>query len=231
MIMLYGVGIGPGDPELVTIKAIRRLKESDVIIFPGKDRENCRAYHTVRDAFARMELQLSNDKLVFYAFPMNMKQPMLSEYHKSVADDILKMLNGGKVVSFVTIGDPAVYSTYEYIAALVEERGYNTERINGIPSFVAAAARLGISLSLDKEEIHIIPGTENLDDALALQGTKVFMKAGKSLHILKERLIEREKIESIKVYGVTNCGLADEYLAYSAENLRDEGYLTVVIVK
>jgi len=104
--------------------------------------------------------------------------------------------------------------------------------LSGIPSFCAACARLGIALGEGKEQIHIIPGSYEIGESLGLPGTKVYMKAGKKLSELKQMLLTEDARAKWEVYAVSNCGMPDEKLFYSAESLTsEEGYLTLVIVK
>ncbi|MFR5732658.1 MAG: SAM-dependent methyltransferase [Clostridium sp.] len=91
-------------------------------------------------------------------------------------------------VACLTLGDPTIYSTYIYIHRLVKARGYDAKIINGIPSFCAVSARLEDSLADRSEQIHIIPSTYGVEDALNLSGTKVLMKAASKMPLVKEVL-------------------------------------------
>jgi len=123
-----------------------------------------------------------------------------------------------------------VYSTFFYIKELVEKNGFKSQIIAGIPSFCAVAAKLGMSLALENEQIHIIPDTDNLEKDFFLSGTLVFMKSGKNLSKLKDFLISHKN--QIKEFGaVSNCGFEDEKIMRSPEELDEKLYLTVVIVK
>lgn len=222
-----GAGVGPGDPELMTLKAKKAIEEADVLILPAQDKDKCRAYK-----IAEQVVDIKAKECIFEPFPMKMDSEELKAFHKRVADKTAAVLDEGKNAVFLTIGDPSVYSTLDYIALLLDEMGYETGRIGGVTSFCAAADRLGISLGESSETIHIIPGSADVEDALLLTGTKVFMKSGKRLAALKERLVEYEKETGCRVYGVLNCGLSDEKTAYSASEIPDDwGYMAVIIVK
>lgn len=224
----YGIGVGPGEGALITKKAERIIQRVDVLILPAKDKENCRAY-----CIAEKEIPTIKQKeCVFMPFPMSMKEPELTEFHKEVAKVVETFLCEGKSVGFLTIGDVTIYSTFAYVERLVREDGYGTEVINGIASFQAAAARVGIPLTLGDESLHIIPGSADVEAALKLKGKLVFMKSGKRLAELKNALIKLENDRQINVYAVSNCGLENEVVSVGAENISDEaGYLTVVIVE
>ncbi|MDO4961745.1 MAG: precorrin-2 C(20)-methyltransferase [Eubacteriales bacterium] len=243
--ILYGVGVGPGDPELITLKAMRTIEAADVLILPAADRESCRAYKIAEGAFP----EISRKDCRFFPFPMTMKREMLDKFHAEISADVCEMLESGKNAAFITIGDPGIYSTFGYIRKLVSEAGYETRTVSGVPSFAACAASLGLSLSEGSEEIHVIPGSGDIEEALKLKGTKVFMKSGKRLKELKQRLMEIETgsnetggsgqnggdgsfCGALQVYSVSDCGFESECCGYSAADIPDDaGYLTVVIVK
>lgn len=224
----YGIGVGPGDAKLLTIKALDIIKTVDVLILPAKDKESCRAYTIIKKVFPNVE----SKECMFLPFPMSMKEPELSSFHRDVALTVESAIDKGKSVGFLSIGDVSIYSTYAYVEQLVAEDGYETEYVSGIPSFVAASARLNTYLTLGNEEMHIIPGSADIGKALELSGTLVFMKSGKRLAELKSKLIEIEDSDNYEVMAVSNCGMDNEIVTIGAENITEEnGYLTVVIVK
>jgi precorrin-2 C(20)-methyltransferase len=220
-----GVGTGPGDPELMTFKAVKIIEEADIIMIPAKDKESCRAYRTASGACPGVE----DKECICEPFPMKMDKEELEAFHIRTADRAMSLPDKGMDIAFLVIGDPSVYSTFDYVERIVRSKGYRTERVSGIPSFIAAADRLDISLGEDGRPIHIIPGSGDIDKALNPDGTRVFMKTGKKLANLKKALIEYEK-EGGRVAGVYGCSLPEEELVYGAENIPDDwGYLNVVI--
>jgi len=224
----YGIGIGPGEASLLTKKAMDVIKAVDVVLLPAKDKESCRAYNIAVKAVP----SIAAKECIFYPFPMTMKDEDLKTFHRQVADKVEEFLIKGKSVGFLTIGDVSIYSTFAYVEELVSEDGYGTEYICGIPSFIAAASRLNTYLTLGDEEMHIIPGRADIEEALNLKGTLIFMKSGKKLAALREKLLEAEKQRKIKIMAVSNCGMDNEIISEGADNITDKnGYLTVVIVK
>lgn len=222
---LYGIGVGTGTPAGISIKALETIKKCDLIIFPNKSKENCRAYQAVSSNFTGLETK----ELYFCDFPMTKDKKLLMAAWEKCAAMICSALKE-KSVAFLTIGDPSLYSTFFYIKNLVEKEGFQTQNIAGITSFCAVAAKLGMSLALEDEQIHIIPETDNLEEIFSLSGTLVFMKAGKNLSKLKAYLISHK--EEIKEFGaVANCDFEDEKIMLSPEELDESLYLTVVIVK
>jgi precorrin-2/cobalt-factor-2 C20-methyltransferase len=224
MAVLYGVGVGPGDPELLTLKALRVIKESDIIAIPAEDKVSCTAYNIVKQAFPEIE----DKPCLFIVMPMTKDKSILEAYHDKGADMLREELKAGKSIAFLTLGDPTVYSTYIYLHKRLITEGYEAEVISGIPSFCAVAARLSDSLAENSEKLHIIPGSYSLDTALSLSGTKVFMKTGKKLKELKQQLKEH----GLQASMVENCGMEGEKVYRSLEEIPEEaGYFSLLIVK
>lgn len=226
--ILYGVGVGPGDAELITLKALRCIRECDVVILPSAPKEKCHAYRIVREVYPEVE-----QKQIFcLPFPMTKDREKLECAHNEIFEHIRKLVEQGLKAAFLTIGDPGVYSTYHYIHRRMEAAGKEVRMISGVPSFCAAAAALGISLGDMREEIHVIPASYEIEDTMELKGTRIYMKSGKKLAHLKELLLEQAKSRSLEVYTVENCGMMNQKLTYGMEQLDTEsGYLTLVIVK
>lgn len=223
-----GIGVGSGEPALITKEAEEAIEEADVLILPASSKEKCRAYRIVEQAFNWVK----DKECLCIPFPMSMEEPDLSLFHKEVAASVEKLLDEKKCVGFLTIGDVSIYSTFNYIEDIVKSDGYATKYIAGIPSFCAAAARLGMPIALGDEEIHIIPGRADIDKSLLLDGTLIFMKSGKKLLELKDKLISLEGDKEIDVRAVSNCGMDDEIITIGAKNITEQnGYLTVVFVR
>ena len=134
--ILYGIGVGPGDPELVTLKAVRIVGECDTVILPAKSKEDCIAYGIMKEACGK----IAEKKLICMPFPMTKDESRLTAAHEQICLEIKKLLDNGRQVAFLTIGDPTVYSTYQYIHKRVVKGGYEAHIVNGVPSFCAAAA-------------------------------------------------------------------------------------------
>ena len=139
---LYGGGVGPGDPELLTLKALRLVKEAEVIALPGQVPEDTVAFKIVEGAYP----ELGKKELLAVPFPMSKDPEVLKSYHDAGADKVKAVLDQGKDVVFLTLGDPTVYSTYLYIHHRLVAQGYETEIVCGITSFCAVSARLNTVL-------------------------------------------------------------------------------------
>lgn len=223
MAILYGVGMGAGDPELVTLKAIRIIKECQVLAIPAVNYEESLTYKIALQVVP----EIKDKEIINLDMPMIKDAEMLKAIHYQGAERIMKKLSAGSNVAFLTIGDSAIYSTYTYIQDIVVENGYETQIVSGIPSFVSAASLINNCLALKDEMIHIIPSTYGVEEAIQLTGTKVFMKAGKKLKVIKDSLRGKD----VKVFFLENIGLSDEKIIEGTRNIPDEaGYFSIVIV-
>ena len=222
---LYGIGVGPGDPELLTLKAVRIIRESEVIAVPGTVKEESVAYKIVKQAVP----ELDEKEIIAVPMPMTKDKALLEESHEKGAKMVEEILDSGRNVAFLTLGDPTVYATYIYIHKRVEKAGYDTEIISGITSFCAVAARLNIGLVEKAEPLHVIPASYQIEDALKLPGTKVLMKAGKKMKSVKETL---KAMPDCQVMMIENCGMENEKIYRSADEIDENaGYYSLIIVK
>lgn len=163
--ILYGVGVGPGDPELLTAKAIRLLRECDAVAAP----KSADGRQTALDIASPY---IGQDKsILLFDMPMTHDRQARNASHDAAADALCALLDEGKTVVFLTLGDPTIYSTYWYVHKRVAARGYAAELVPGVPSFCAAAAAMGRALCEDGEMLHIIPATHGrTEEGLALSG-------------------------------------------------------------
>jgi precorrin-2/cobalt-factor-2 C20-methyltransferase len=226
---LYGVGIGPGDPELITIKGRRILGEADVIAVPKSGAEKAsRALEIAGDAVG------GGKEILELLFPMSHDGEVLAKSRELASAQIRERLDKGCDVAFITLGDPTVYSTYMHVHKELERQGYATEIIPGITSFCASAARAGISLGENSEAIAVIPSayeSEHLEAVLDSFENIVFMKASRSLAALAASLESRGLLD--KSVLVTDCGMEDERVEYDWPLLKEDkiSYFSTVLVK
>lgn len=240
--VLYGIGVGPGDPELMTLKSVRLIEESDILFLPAKSREECMAYRIAAQAIGH----LAEKEYLCHEFPMVSDKELVDQAHDEIAKLLAEELDQGKAVAFLTIGDPSIYSTYSYIQERLAADGYEVKTVSGVPSFCAVAARLGIPLGLGAEEIHILSGyheghmlskQKGLENDVFHQedkGTRIYMKSGRQLETLLHHLQDEMRCREIQVYVIANCGLENETMMIigpdSEIDVSDYRYMTTVIV-
>ncbi len=241
--IFYGVGVGPGDPQLMTLQAVRILTECDVIAVPvsgnlaepvcdpgGEKRqhggylEKCAAYQIILGAGIRTEKK----SILYLPMPMMKEKETLRRIHDDCAGYTEKFLDGGRSVALITLGDPSVYSTCMYVYKRIRAAGYETMLVPGVPSFCAAAARMDVSLAENSEELHIIPASYGIEEGLKLPGTKVLMKAGKKIPYVRQTVKE----QGLKLCMAENCGMEQERIYRSADEIPDQAsYYSLFIVK
>ena len=222
---LYGIGTGPGDPELLTLKAVNTIKKCDVIAVP-------KTGNGEKTAFGIIESYLEGKELLECRFYMERDVEKRKEARQTAAASIMKLLDAGKNVGFVTLGDPTTYSTYAYVHDIIVGEGFDTEIIPGITSYAAAAAALGIALCTGEETLTIIGRSNDIDELLDAEGNKVIMKSGENLMKVLKKLKERGYGDKTKIVsGATMDGqrLYDSIEEY--EQSPETGYFTLAIVK
>ena len=222
--MLYGVGVGPGDPELMTKKAERIIRQSAVLAVPDPGRGEKAALNIVGEL-------ADGKELLTCEAPMVRDHAALDGAYERNADRVCAALDGGKDVAFITLGDPTVYSTYLYLHKKVVARGYDAQIIPGVPSFCAVAAKLNMALCEKSERLLIVPAShKDVSDCLDLDANLVFMKAGKEIGALKNTLEEHGLLGRASL--VANCGMEGELVCPHFADLEEgSGYFSVVLVK
>ncbi|WP_406542696.1 cobalt-factor II C(20)-methyltransferase [Clostridium ljungdahlii] len=179
---LYGIGVGPGDEELLTLKAVNVIKKCEVIVAPSaKDGDRSIAFDTAKNFVDE------NKEVIIKHFPMGGKEQegKIFEAFKTIEE----RLNEGKNVAFLTIGDPFVYSTYIYLLDHIKNKGYKTETVPGITLFCAAASLAGQSIVIGDERVLILPASQvdKITDEKFVVIMKVYRKEENVLNVLEEK--------------------------------------------
>ena len=226
--IFYGVGVGPGDPELLTLKAIRLLERCPVIAAPRTKSGEMLALEIASGA-----ADLGGKTVLPLDFSMERDRAKQRAAHLAAADLVEPYLAKGLDVAMLNLGDVSIYATYSYLMELFKDRGYETVMVPGVPSFCAVAARLGVSLTEMNTALHISPGGAALGEALDLPGTKVLMKSGRQMPAVLEALKTKGTLGNSML--VQNCGLPGEAvypdLSKAVPGEDSMGYFATVIVK
>lgn len=223
----FSVGVGPGDPDLITIKAVETIKSSDIIIAPKS------SMHNINVALVIASEYIKDKTIVECDMPMTRDKAVLNQSHDNATETIEAFLKQGKTVSFLTLGDPSIYSTAMYVHNRLTEKGYDTCLIPGVPSFCAVAASLNTSLCEGGQPLHIIPASyDDIDSSLILNGNKILMKSGKAISAVKDKLVETKT----KAMMVSCASMADEKVYHSVEeiaeaSLNKASYFSIILVK
>jgi len=221
---VYGVGVGPGDPELMTLKAVRLIRENDVIAVPGKEAKDAVAYKIAAAVVSEIEAK----ELLPVYMPMVKDRELISIEHEKGAKQIEEYLDQGKNVVYLTLGDSTIYCTFSYLQHILEKDGYEVELVSGIPSFCAAAARLNVSLAEWDEPLHIVPAVHKTHEQLHYEGNYVLMKSASHMKEVKELL----RSKNLQVSCVENCSMETEKVYRGLEDIPDDaGYFSLIIAK
>lgn len=224
---LYGVGIGPGNPKLLTLKAKEVLEAADIIAVPVKaPGEESRALSIVQSA-----VDLTGKEIMPVVFTMEHSVSRREACRKQAAGQLMEKLDLGKNVAMIVLGDISVYSTFHLAFKYIREKGYITENIPGISAFSGGAALAQISLAEGNQNMMVLSslkGTESLETALKVCDNLVVMKAGSSMVQIKE-ILKEQGLED-KTVVLSNIGMADEYIG-PPEGDREYGYFTTLIIK
>lgn len=222
---LYCVGVGPGDPELLTQKAARVLAACPVVAAPRTDAGNSIALD-----IASRAVPLAGKAVLRLDFPMTHDRARAAQGYRDAADALAQALDAGQDAALLTLGDVALYSTAGYVLALLKARGYKVEAVPGVPSFCAVAAALQTSLTDRDLPLHILPaGAQDLPALLRLPGTKVLMKAGRSLPRIRAALAQAGLLD--RTMAVQDCGMPTERVWRSLADLPDSlGYFVTLVV-
>lgn len=223
----YAVGTGPGDSGYLTLKGKRALDGARIIAVPvtSADEEST-AFSIIKN-----EVDTSDKIIKKLVFSMSRDISVRRAERAAAARAVMDALDGGCDVAMITLGDVSVYSTGTYILKKLEQSGYETEIIAGVPSFCAGAAAAGISLCEGNETLAVVPSAdlhEKIESALDMFDNIVIMKAGRKIGELSELIRSRGLEENTTV--ISNVGLDGEYIG-KLGNMEKSGYFTTLIVK
>ena len=225
----YGIGVGPGEPELLTLKAIDALKKIDVLIAPKTEKKSDSVALSIAQPYLKSSIEI-----IYQTFPMIKDFAEETEIFEANEEEILQILRGGKNAGFVTLGDPMFYSTYIYIFRLLESSGVKIVTIPGVPAFLAIAAQIGRPLAYGNDILTIIPATAELDtikNFLDKADATVLMKVYKNFPEVVDALKVRGMIEDAVL--VSRCGLDDEKIIMDIAAHKDEtlNYLSTILTR
>ncbi len=219
----YGVSVGPGDPEYMTLKAMRALERCPVIAAPRTDGRN-----SVALDIARAAVDLTGKELLYVDVVMCRDKSKVAACYDGIAAQVMERLDRGQDVAMLCLGDASLYASQSNISRRVAAAGYEAETVAGVTSFCACAARLGVSLTSPRLPLRILPGDyPDLATELAAPGTCLIMKSGRELAGVK-RLIREGGLHG-RARMVVNCGMPDETVYYDIEPAQG-GYFSTILI-
>ena len=224
---MIGIGVGPGDTELLTLKAAKVLESIPVIFSPKSAKEK----ESIALSIVKPLLEKRDDykkvMIVEPIFPMIENKNELEKIWNSAADLVSQYLNTGRDVAFITLGDPSIFSTYSYLQKrLVDD--YEVETIPGITSFTACAAARNEALVEQNDILTVVPKIDKrISNVIEYSDSIVLMKASRNSTKL-ELKIKNDKRDK-DIYSVQNCTRENEKIVEGFSH--EKPYLTTSIVK
>jgi precorrin-2/cobalt-factor-2 C20-methyltransferase len=227
---LVGVGIGPGDPGLITLRAAEIIRQAELVIAPAASRGDASLAAAIIAAAG-----LKPRALLELEFPMVREEARLAQAWQEAALPILSAMDAGKTVAFITLGDLSLYSTWTYCKRAVLNARPNTRigSVAGVMAANAAAAALGLSLAEKDERMAIVPlpdPTDRLDALLGLIDRIVVYKIGSRLGELAA-WAESHKLEASVACAVGQSGRERLGSLHALAALGVEGYLSLAIIE
>lgn len=213
MTKFYGIGTGPGDSSLLTIKAVDTLKKLDILYTPEAQKEGKSLALSIVEPYLNDKIEIKQKH-----FPMNFDSVEKIDAWDDIAKEIQMDVEDGKNVGFITLGDPMIYSTYVYIMERLIGK-IEVDTIPGISSFSNIASNQNFPLVMDKEPLIIIPCTtdeEKIDYALENYSSIVLMKVYKNFEQIINK-IEKNNLMDHAIL-VSNSSLGSEKVY---KNLRE----------
>lgn len=226
---LYGIGVGPGDPDLITLKAIKILKKVDIIFAAASSKNN----HSQAVNIAKKHIP-DTAKIKMLPFPMTKDKSVAQKTWDEHACKIITLLEQGQDAAFVTLGDSMVYSTYGYILQSIQRLAPHLKIVSipGITSFQAAASSLNRPLVEGEESFLLLSGVNGGDRLRQFAGKAenvAVLKAYKKVEDIIAALDETSMIENS--VAITSCGLPEEKIIKDIKTLakRSPAYWTLIL--
>jgi precorrin-2/cobalt-factor-2 C20-methyltransferase len=228
--VLFGVGVGPGDPELLTLRAARVLGRVDAVFAASSSKND----YSLALSIARSHL-CPKAQVRHLPFPMTRDAKNLAAAWKDNAGQVLEILHAGRDAAFLTLGDPMIFSTFIYLfrAVLALDANIRVEIVPGVTSFQQAAAKSGTPLAESGESLLVLSGV-NASEDLARQmkdaDNAVILKAYRNFSAIRDWLAS-ENLDRDAVFA--SClGLEGEHLVRGLDELpANPHYLSLVLVK
>ncbi len=236
---IIGIGIGPGDPELITIKASRTLKEADVIFFPRAHRRKPSiALKVIKPVLENRDRPPEILKLIL---PMTRDEKELEIAWDKNAEIMVEKAKYDKLVAYVTLGDPTLYSTFAYLSRKIREKypEIDLEIIPGVSSITACAASSVVSLAEGNEILSIVPSDGDLkqiEEIVKHSDNLVFIKRFQRIESMLPILEKAGFTKNSPVIIAKRCTMPDEDIKIGRlidlqSSYASEDYFSMAIIK
>ncbi|TVS10982.1 MAG: precorrin-2 C(20)-methyltransferase [Planctomycetaceae bacterium] len=229
---LYGIGVGPGDPEWMTVKAVRLLAACRHVCVPRSAADSDSVALQIAERYLRPDVIVHE-----LPFPMTSDTEVLRQHWRQAAGTVHEILSGGEDCCFLTLGDALLYSTYIYLLRELKSLDPTMQAVTvpGVTAFSAAAALCNRAVGEGKQWVTVVPASDDFDQfssALDRGGTVVLMKIGRRLERVLDELETRSLLD--QAVFVSHAGLPQQHVETDVRRLRGlpdkTGYLSILIV-
>ena len=227
---LYGIGVGPGDPELITLKALKVLQRVPYIF------ASCSSKNSYSLALNIVRCHLNGAGIEHLPFPMTRDPQVLQEAWEKNAARVLEVLDSGADAAFVTLGDPLTYSTFGYLLKTIKRLQPEARVITipGITSYSAAAALTHTPLTEGEESFSLVSGAQGaarLREVVDKSDNIVMLKTYRNFKEIYRALEELDLLD--RAVCISRCGLDGETVVENLRDLKEQSmnYLSMIIIK
>ena len=225
--ILLGIGVGPGDPDLLTLRAVKYLKEADIVLAAASSNNEQSIALSIARPYLRQDIEILK-----LDFPMTRDRDVLESAWAHNAKITLEQINAGKKAAFLTLGDPLIYSTFGYLMRTLKNMKPDISICiaPGITSFQEAAARTTSILCEGKNTLHILPGIleeKQLQSYLNADDNIVILKAYRNISIISKCLKDAERDENC--IFISKLGMQGEIIKKGISEIEKPNYLSLII--
>ena len=227
---LFGVSLGPGDHELITLKGLKTLQKADKIYYPGSLFKDGRKASYSRSILNNYDLD--TEKLKGFYLKMDLERVQAKEIYETTFQQILSDYKKGLTIAIVSEGDISTFSSFSYLLEKIKKHELTIQLIPGITSYLQLASESETPLCLQNEKVVVIPriqSIEELQEAIQYFDTVVLMKIKSVVHTIatvldskKHKIIYAERLGTEKQFTTKNWAIA---------NQREIPYFSLIIIK
>lgn len=228
---ISGISLGPGEPELITVKALKALQAADVIFCPATVREK----EKIESKAARIleVLGIDGEKIRHFYVPMSTDRRAVNKIYDDVCRELVKRAESGQNVAVTAEGDGGFYSSANYIFEKLRQLGSPIEMVAGVPAFIAAGASIGLHIVRQQERMLVIPGNlseEELESALTRGYTVVIMKVPLGEGVLRSYMVRHPEY---RYFYFEQVGTEAEYITSVYTEIQDHPftYFSILVIK
>lgn len=228
---VIGVSLGPGEPELITLKALKVLQQSDAIYCPGTRTKEGITKSRSREILERLPIE--NRFVHCFTISMSKDRTGVNRVYDEVCEEIVQRVQAGETVSITAEGDVGFYSSGNYLFEKLQQAGVPISMIAGIPAFIAAGALAGLHIVKQEEKLIVFPGKVSSCELQQFFGEGYVMVIMKLSQCAKDVHDFVSQCPNGKYHYYENIGTPDEYYTTRREEMltKDFPYFSLMIIQ